>query len=471
MFNIMKKVFTVFISLLLICCTDDVNAGPQQPGDGVEKMKPVIENEVYETLNYHSVDVTVKGISSLILKGSADNVIVNSTVNLEGEDAWLFFTNVDIDQFRESGLANKIRINSANLKEEENVDIIGYYHGCYIKPRVEDYIPLYVYKENDDTAYPVSLDKIYAGSEIPAGDNAISSIMLKRGHMLVMADNADGTGNSKVFVAEKNNLKIALDSDLKNKVSFLRTVPWNYVNKKGIGGAFPKRKEVGIAWHYRWGVFDDDATTFEHDYVPMFWSKATEEVIDKVFQKKLTNHVLSFNEPDGKEQANLTPEEALNRYPAILKLGLRTGSPACKEGQWKNWLAKFMEGCKQKNYRVDFIAIHWYDWGNWGNTQNPSPEDIDAMVNRLKNDIDNCYAKYGLPIWITEFNANTNRDTETQIRFLEKALPMLESHPHVERYAYFQPSKGTGDFLDDKGNLTEVAKTYGKVYSSPSYKQ
>lgn len=35
---------------------------------------------------------------------------------------------------------------------------------------------------------------------------------------------------------------------------------------------------------------------------------------------------------------------------------------------------------------------------------------------------------------------------------------MLESHPHVERYAYFQPSKGTGDFLDDDGNLTDVAK-------------
>lgn len=71
---------------------------------------------------------------------------------------------------------------------------------------------------------------------------------------------------------------------------------------------------------------------------------------------------------------------------------------------------------------------------------------------------------------VTEFNANTNRDTETQIRFLEKALPMLEAHPHVERYAYFQPSKGTGDFQDEDGNLTEVAKAYGKTYSSPSYK-
>lgn len=470
MYNIMKKIFTILISLLLVCCTDDVNAGSKEPGDETDKMKPVVENEVYETLNYNSVDVTVKGVSSLILKGSIDNVIVNSTINLEGGDAWLFFTNIDIDKFRESDLPGKIKIDSKNIEEGVNVDFIRYYNGLYIKPKVENYVPLYLYKDNDETAYPVNLDKVYTGSEIPVGDNAVSKIMLKRGHMLVMADNADGTGNSKVFVAEKNNIEITLDDDLKNKVSFMRTVPWNYITKKGIGGKFALRKELGITWHYRWGTFDDDSTTFEQDYVPMFWSKATDDVINKVFQKKLTNHVLSFNEPDGAEQANLTPEEALNRYPAILRLGLRTGSPACKEGQWKNWLSEFMEGCKQKNYRVDFIAIHWYDWGNWGNTNDPSPDDIDAMVNRLKNDIDNCYAKYGLPIWITEFNANTNRDTETQIRFLEKALPMLEAHQHVERYAYFQPSKGTGDFQDEDGNLTEVAKAYGKTYSSPSYK-
>lgn len=467
MYNIMKKTFTILISFLMICCTDGVNAGFKQPDGETDKMKPVIENEVYETLNYNSVDVMVKGVSSLILKGSIDNVIVNSTINLEGGDAWLFFTNVDIDKFRESDLPSKIKINSENIKEGVNVDFIRYYNGLYLKPRVGNYVPLYLYKENDETAYPVNLDKVYTGSEIPVGDNAVSKIMLKRGHMLVMADNADGTGNSKVFVAENNNLEIKLDDDLKNKVSFMRTVPWNYVTKKGIGGKFALRKELGITWHYRWGTYEEDATTFEQDYVPMFWSKATEDVINKVFQMKLTNHVLSFNEPDGADQANLTPEVALERYPAILKLGLRTGSPACKEGQWKNWLAEFMEGCKQKNYRVDFIAIHWYDWGN---TNDPSPENIDAMVNRLKNDIDNCYAKYGLPIWITEFNANTNRDSETQIRFLEKALPMLEAHPHVERYAYFQPSKGTGDFLDENGNLTEVAKAYGKTYSTPSYK-
>lgn len=108
--------------------------------------------------------------------------------------------------------------------------------------------------------------------------------------------------------------------------------------QKGIGGAFPLRKEIGIAWHYRWGIQEDDASTFEHDYVPMFWGGVKEDGLNKIFQMELTNHVLAFNEPDGKEQANMTPEAALEKYPEILKLGLRTGSPACKEGQWKTGL-------------------------------------------------------------------------------------------------------------------------------------
>lgn len=224
----MKNIFIAFISLLLICCTDDANAGPQSSGGETETVKSVVEDEVYETLSYKDVDVTVKGISSLILKGSVDNVLVNSTVFLEGGDAWIFFTNVDIDKFKASDLINKIKIDSKTIKEGVNVDFIKYYNGFYIKPKVEDYIPLYLYKDNDETAYPVSLDKVYAGSDIPVGDNAVTRIMLKRGHMLVMSDNADGTGASKVFIAEKKNIDIVLDEDLKNKVSFMRTVSWSY---------------------------------------------------------------------------------------------------------------------------------------------------------------------------------------------------------------------------------------------------
>ena len=44
---------------------------------------------------------------------------------------------------------------------------------------------------------------------------------------------------------------------------------------------------------------------------------------------------------------------------------------------------------------------------------------------------------------------------------------MLEAQPHVERYAYFQPNGGNGDFL--KGDaLTDVARAYDCMPSQPS---
>ena len=276
---------------------------------------------------------------------------------------------------------------------------------------------------------------------------------------MVVAENEDGTGAGRVYIAAEQELEAELDASLSKRVSFVRVLPWNYATKRGIGGNFAQKEELGLSWFYTWGVSDLESPRI--DYVPMCWSGCDEALVRRIVAKPFLTHVLSFNEPDGKDQANLSPQQAVDRYARILKTGLRVGSPACTEGRWKTWLAEFMKGCRERNYRVDFIAIHWYDWGNWIPMKNPSLTDrqIDQMVARFKKDIDDCYAKYGLPIWITEFNANKNRLTDVQIRFLEKAIPMLEAHPHVERYAYFQPFGGNGDFLRN-GTLTEVARAY-----------
>ena len=459
----MKNIIIILISLLSFSCS---GSGKKNAVDNNKVKKVILDNNTHRELGYSFSNVIVKGISSLILYGNPGQILDNSTVNLEGEDAWLYMPNVNLNQWKSEKLSEKITINSAKFEEGKNASIFRYYNGIYIKPISEKYIPLNIYKDNDDKAYPVSLNKIYSADEIPSGDNSVSRIFLKRGHMLVLADNSDGTGESKVFVADEKNIEVSLDDALKGKVSFMRVVPWSYITKKGIGGKFDRKDELGISWSYSWSL-KGEATAFD-DYVPMFWGNSSDEGVNQVLQKTLTNHILSFNEPDGKDQSNLTPEKALERYPKLLKLGLRTGSPACTEGKWKTWLAEFMDGCKQKGYRVDFIAIHWYDWGNWIPTKNPSPENIDAMVERFKRDIDNCYAKYGLPIWITEFNANRNRVTDVQIKFLEKALPMLEANPHVERYAYFQPFGGNGKFIEND-NLTSVAKAYSKTVSTPAY--
>lgn len=465
----------LFLCLVSGCTGSEVDkfsfsSGNEENGEPELPIKPgesiVLEDETLSQAGLEDTEVTLKGLSSLYLTGSADQVLAGSIVNLASDDAWLFLPGVSRQEWASEELADHVQIGGQSMKDGSNCVLQNYYNGIFVKPAPSmSFSAAELWAEGSTESKPVAPNRVYAGSEIPVGDNALSKIFLKRGFMLTAAENEDGTGAGKVYMATDNHLNITLGPELAGKVSFLRVVPWNYVCKRGCGGDFARKSEVGATWFYSWST--KFGTTPEMDYVPMFWGNATEEGVATVKTKTMTNHVLSFNEPDGEDQSNLTVEKALERYPAILKTGLRVGSPACKESQWKNWLADFMAGCEARGYRVDFIAIHWYDWGNWGSTKDPSPTNIDAMVNRFKKDIDNCYAKYGLPIWITEFNANKNRLPEIQVRFLEKAIPMLESHPHVERYAYFQPNGGNGNFLENDA-LTAVARAYDCLPSTPA---
>jgi hypothetical protein len=43
--------------------------------------------------------------------------------------------------------------------------------------------------------------------------------------------------------------------------------------------------------------------------------------------------------------------------------------------------------------------------------------------------------QYGLPIWITEWNANPARDTPVQRAFTQMALQWMDTTPWIERYA------------------------------------
>jgi regulation of enolase protein 1 (concanavalin A-like superfamily) len=70
---------------------------------------------------------------------------------------------------------------------------------------------------------------------------------------------------------------------------------------------------------------------------------------------------------------------------------------------------------------------------------------------------------------IPEFNANIHRERSIQDKFLEMALPYLDRIGYVERYAYFQPSTGTGNFYDDQRRLTSTGLIYKNHVSTPYY--
>ena len=474
-------IFYFLILFSLISCDKKNLPDVNDPGDNGQDSTKIeysllLQDTICRADNYTDEKIALQGLSSLFISESNPSAVFKeTTLYMNGDDAWLFFPNISLAAFQASDISHKIMINGSEFRDGDNVYVTNYYNGTFIKP-----IPIGEYsgavlsatEEVNENAKPVSLYTIYTDNGIPVGDNGLKSIFLKRGHMITVAENADGTGRSEVFIAVDENKHITLSNSLQGEVSFVRVLPWNYSVKRGIGRAPLLPEELGMRWYYNWGLGEETSAGME--YVPMVWGKAGANRVTDLIKKKNTTHLLAFNEPDGTDQSNLSADEALKYYPKLLQTGLRIGSPACKEGAWKSWLNKFMNGCKSKGYRVDFIAIHWYDWGDWLANKNPSPENIDAMVNRMKKDIDDCYNKFKLPIWITEFNANKNRLTETQILFLVKAIPMLEAHPHVERYAYFQPNgdngkrPGNGEFLDGDVILP-VGKAYGSVESTPAY--
>ena len=75
---------------------------------------------------------------------------------------------------------------------------------------------------------------------------------------------------------------------------------------------------------------------------------------------------------------------------------------------------------------------------------------------------------YGLPIWITEFNANRHRNEWVHRQFLQLALPFLEETDYIERYSFFPPTTGVANFFDENNNFTQIGEFYYNFNSSES---
>ena len=70
------------------------------------------------------------------------------------------------------------------------------------------------------------------------------------------------------------------------------------------------------------------------------------------------SHVLAFNEPDGKDQANMTIEETLANWKDLEEIGVNLGSPAAVQAH-KEWMQNWFKAAKAKKHRVDFVTVHW----------------------------------------------------------------------------------------------------------------
>jgi Glycosyl hydrolase catalytic core len=315
----------------------------------------------------------------------------------------------------------------------------------------------------------------FQGFPVGYNDN-IESFNLPQGYMVTFAENGDGTGESICYVAATGPINQNLPTRLRNKVSYIRYIPIDIPNKKGVAQTnIEVSTALGATWFYNWGNGANSTAT--QQYVPMTWGKnsANPTTALNMINKDNVSHLLSFNEPDNVNQSNITNiDTAVARYKIMMRTGLRLGSPVTEQdnalGAGK-WLTEFMAKAATEKARVDYVVVHWYDWGN--QTQTGATDDATAtgVLNRLKTYLGKIHTAYpNHPIWITEFNANPTRTSVNVHKlFMQKAVAWLNTTDYVERYSYFfpnvlPPTSGAPDYT-----LTTLGQTWRNLASPATF--
>ncbi|GAA2360651.1 sigma-70 family RNA polymerase sigma factor [Dactylosporangium salmoneum] len=228
-------------------------------------------------------------------------------------------------------------------------------------------------------------------------------------------------------------------------------------DKFGASNA-PAIKDVKADWYYDWSP-SPVASVSGVEFVPMVWGGGNLSS-DLAKAKANGKTLLAFNEPDLKEQSNMSPAQVLDLWPQLQATGMRLGSPAPAYGADTpgGWFDQFMTGIKQRGYRVDFITLHWYGGDFSANA-----------TNQLKTYIQNVYNRYHLPIWLTEYalmrfdNGTVYPSTDQQVAFVNSSTAMLQGLSYVERYSWFllYTSKSGDTGLYSNGTTpTQVGAAY-----------
>ena len=243
----------------------------------------------------------------------------------------------------------------------------------------------------------------------------------------------------------------------------------------------PRLKKVNPYWSYSWGWEQVPNQPSNVEFVPMAWGAWSVDGLRKGLQKSVVPHIKSgkvkrffgFNEPDKREQANMSYQNALKYWPQLESLNVPLCSPACANPEGINdnsvqgvrgtWMKDFMKEADRRGYRVDYTGVHWY-----GGTH----------VHHFKDKMKRIYEKYGRrPLLVTEFSpadwearklSQNRHKTEYVLAFMKEVLPWLERQDWIAGYAWFsfehnQAVGHTSSLYDKNGKLTACGRYYQSV--------
>ncbi|MBQ8737411.1 MAG: hypothetical protein IJY78_06270, partial [Bacteroidaceae bacterium] len=368
---------------------------------------------ITEAIDYHITDK-----SPFTSQGSID---------IQNPDAAVVFVNIRPSVVNQSYL-KYITVNGIALQNNVNCRVSIYKQGTIILPHSDTknpdgtpFYPLTVYTGDNCTGEATN----YNGGtrKTNASSFEFRSFTLKRGYMVTMANNIDGTGYSHCYIANTEDRTIQLRKELADKVGFFRIFRWQWPSKKGscdVGA-----NELNATWHYNWGA--GRSSDINYEYVPQRHHEAgiQNDGDNEGAWESWTNinasdetcvHVLGQNEPDNTSGGNEvttyvttiahdTKGNGTGAYSSLvdhahefLYSGNRIGTFAtCNPNT--SWVSEYVNWCRANNIRVDFVATHYYIGGI----------DPKGCIDRLKA----LYNATGLPVWVTEWNNGANWTTES----------------------------------------------------------
>ena len=255
-------------------------------------------------------------------------------------------------------------------------------------------------------------------------------------------------------------------------------LPLNKSPKRGIAYGFNQAADFtalssGISWWYNWSPSPNSSVVElrdenQVDWVPMTWNgNNPNEIRAYLDEHPEVKYLLTFNEPNFTDQANLTPAYAASIWPIFEEIAeeydLELVGPAvnycggCVEvngvpidSPFTVWMDMFLDEFNAqfgRPPRMDYTALHWYDYG-------------------LEDQVDEMVLRYGKPLWLTEFALWRWEDwctDEVEREWLLEMVDFLEAHPYVFRYAWFtgrRPDFPKIDLLGNEGELTPLGEAY-----------
>lgn len=395
--------------------------------------------------------------------------LVQAKLNICHEGSWLILPHTR-PSVAIKEIASIVSINDEKPVSDKNYRAAIYLDGVAIIPYPSDILPFTLYSGE---LYAGEASSYGTGKHNNLGNkaNTIQSFILKRGYMATLAANADGSGYSRVFVADHEDLMVPVVPEaLNRRVSSIVVKPWQYVSKKGWGSTAGSSKinneteTIRANWYYTWSA--DRNNTADLEYVPIkqhLWWPSWSQI------NALENctHVLGYNEPEHPEQhgsAQCSCGGAINEWSAFthhtefFESGMRIGSPSPTD---LGWLKKYAEYCHNYAYRCDFVVTHAY----W-------KEDINTWKSRLQD----IYNSTGRPIWITEMENGASWDKPSESNVNEAAkkyqeiFDLLESLDYVERYVPYNTDLWYNRMIYEDGWPTPAGFIFRDYPSSFAYK-